>query len=555
MAVINKQVPDLEEYRAMAYYRLSKDDKNEDRSRDSKGEISDSILNQRKLVHAYLQNHPGITLVDEAYDDGYSGTNYDRPGFRSVLEKVQSGNVNCVIVKDLSRLGREYIETGKYLEMIFPSFGVRFIAINDDVDSEHSTAGDDIIIPIKNIMNESYCRELSKKLRNQFRIQRGNGEFLGAFASYGYCKSPDDKHKLVIDEYAAEVVRGIFSMKIKGYSQNMIADFLNQEKVLPPAEYKKSLGMKYKTGFQASMQAKWSAVTINRILNNPIYIGTLVQGKRGTPNYKIKKMRVRSEDDWVVVENNHPAVIDPLMFSIVQKMMERDTRRPPKKDVLLPLAGVLFCPDCGRTLQRRTVTYGEQKYCYYVCATYKDGKGCSSHSFEQKKLEETVLHAITSQIQMIVELNELIKDIGLHSIDQIRLKRVDVMIARKEEDLDRDKEFRMKLYEALNEELIDRDEYNKMRMKYTRQIEDTEKAISKLKLQRTEISSSHSTDNNWIMQFIKFQGITELTREVVVTLIDRIYVYEDKHIRIEFNYRNEIAAYQEILEEKAKEVG
>ena len=539
MAVINKQVPDLEEYRAMAYYRLSKDDKNEDRSRDSKGEISDSILNQRKLVHAYLQNHPGITLVDEAYDDGYSGTNYDRPGFRSVLEKVQSGSVNCVIVKDLSRLGREYIETGKYLEMIFPSFGVRFIAINDDVDSEHSTAGDDIIIPIKNIMNESYCRELSKKLRNQFRIQRGNGEFLGAFASYGYCKSPDDKHKLVIDEYAVEVVRGIFSMKIKGYSQNMIADFLNQEKVLPPAEYKKSLGMKYKTGFQASMQAKWSAVTINRILNNPIYIGTLVQGKRGTPNYKIKKMRVRSEDDWVVVENNHPAVIDPLMFSIVQKMMERDTRRPPKKDVLLPLAGVLFCPDCGRTLQRRTVTYGEQKYCYYVCATYKDGKGCSSHSFEQKKLEETVLHAITSQIQMIVELNELIKDIGLHSIDQIRLKRVDVMIARKEEDLDRDKEFRMKLYEALNEELIDRDEYNKMRMKYTRQIEDTEKAISKLKLQRTEISSSHSTDNNWIMQFIKFQGITELTREVVVTLIDRIYVYEDKHIEIVYKFSGE----------------
>lgn len=555
MAVINKQVPDLEEYRAMAYYRLSKDDKNEDRSRDSAGEISDSILNQRKLVHAYLKNHPGITLVDEAYDDGYSGTNYDRPGFRSVLDKVQSGSINCVIVKDLSRLGREYIETGKYLEMIFPSFGVRFIAINDDVDSEHSTAGDDIIIPIKNIMNESYCRELSKKLRNQFRIQRGNGEFLGAFASYGYCKSPDDKHKLVVDEYAAEVVRGIFSMKIKGCSQNIIADFLNQEKVLPPAEYKKSLGMKYKTGFQASTQAKWSVVTINRILNNPIYIGTLVQGKRGTPNYKIKKMRVRSEDDWVVVENNHPAIIDPLMFSIVQKMMERDTRRPPKEDVLLPLAGVLFCPDCGRALQRRTVTRGEQKYCYYVCATYKDGKGCSSHSFEQNKLEETVLHAVTGQIQMIVELNQLVHDIGLQKIDQIRLGRVDLMIARKEQDLDRDKEFRMKLYEALNDNLIDRDEYNKMRMKYTRQIEDTERAISKLKLQRTEISSNHSTDNSWIMQFIKFQGITELSREAVVTMIDRIYVYEDKRIRIEFNYRNEIAAYQEILEEKAKEVG
>lgn len=554
MAVINNQVSDLEEYKAMAYYRLSKDDKNEDRIADSEGKISDSILNQRKLVHAYLQNHPNITLVDEAYDDGYTGTNYNRPGFQAVLEKVQSGNINCVIVKDLSRLGREYIETGKYLEMIFPSFGVRFIAINDDIDSEHSSAGDDLIIPIKNIMNESYCRELSKKLRNQFRIQRGNGEFLGAFASYGYCKSPDDKHKLIVDEYAAEVVRGIFSLKVKGYSQNVIADYLNNEKILPPAEYKKSLGMKYKTGFQASTQSRWSVVTLNRILTNPIYIGTLVQGKRGTPNYKIKTMRTRSENDWVVVENNHQAIINPLVFSTVQKMMERDTRRPPNADVLLPLAGVLFCPDCGFSLQRRTVKRGKQTYYYYVCASYKNGKGCSSHSIEQKKLEETVLHAISNQIQMIVELNKLVQDIGMKSIDQVRLKRLDVMIAQKEQDIDHDKEFRMKLYEALNDDLIDRDEYEKMRMKYTKQIEDTEKAISKLQIQRADILSNNATDNSWIMQFIKFQGLTELSHEAVVTLIDRIYVYEDKHIRIEFNYRNELAAYQEILQEKAKEV-
>lgn len=554
MAVINNQVSDLEEYKAMAYYRLSKDDKNEDKATDCESKVSDSILNQRKLVHAYLKNHPNITLVDEAYDDGYTGTNFDRPGFRAVLEKVQSGSVNCVIVKDLSRLGREYIETGKYLEMIFPSFGVRFIAINDDIDSEHSAPGDDLIIPIKNIMNESYCRELSKKLRNQFRIQRSNGEFLGAFASYGYCKSPDDKHKLIVDEYAAEVVRGIFSLKVKGYSQNVIADYLNNEKVLPPAEYKKSLGMKYKTGFQTSAQSKWSVVALNRILTNPIYIGTLIQGKRGTPNYKIKKVRMRSKEDWVVVENNHQAIIDPLIFSTVQKMMKRDTRRPPDTDVLLPLAGVLFCPDCGRSLQRRTVTRGKQKYYYYVCASYKNGKGCSSHSIEQKKLEKTVLHAVANQIQMIVELNNLVQDIGMKSIDQVRIKRLDVMIAQKAQDIERDKEFRMRLYEALNDELIERDEYNKMRMKYTKQIEDTEKAIKKLQLQRSGILSNNTTDNNWIMQFIKFQGLTELSHEAVVTLIDRIYVYEDKHIRIEFNYRNEIAAYQEILQEKAKEV-
>lgn len=220
-----------EDYLAIAYYRLSKIDRN-------KTQESDSIANQRKLIQAYLGKHPNIALVDEAYDDGYTGTNYNRPGFQKVLNAIESGRANCVIVKDLSRLGREYISTGKYIETVFPDLGVRFIAINDDVDSVKHNAGDELIIPIKNIMNESYCRELSKKLRKQFRIQRSNGEFLGAFASYGYCKSSDDKHKLVVDEFAAEVVKGIFSLFVKGYSPAAIAEYLNGELVLSPSEYK-----------------------------------------------------------------------------------------------------------------------------------------------------------------------------------------------------------------------------------------------------------------------------------------------------------------------------
>ena len=281
----------LDEYRAIAYYRLSKVDRNK------KASESDSIANQRKLIQCYLEKHPNIVLVAEADDDGYTGTNFNRPGFQKVLDAIQSGQVNCVIVKDLSRLGREYISVGAYLEQKFPDWGVRFIAINDDVDSEKNNAGDELIIPIKNIMNESYCRELSKKLRNQFRIQRGNGEFLGAFASYGYCKSPDDKHKLIIDEFAAEVVKGIFSLKMKGHSPSSIAEYLNSELILPPSEYKKSKGLNYKSGFVSANQPKWSAVTVQRILSNPIYAGTLVQGKRGTPNYKIKRMRIREEEE------------------------------------------------------------------------------------------------------------------------------------------------------------------------------------------------------------------------------------------------------------------
>lgn len=545
--VISSPTNDGEIFYAMAYYRLSKD--------DGKSHESDSIANQRMLIHAYLEKHPNIILVDEADDDGFTGTNYDRPGFRKVMDAVNSGKVNCVIVKDLSRMGREYIETGKYLEMIFPSLGVRFIAINDDVDSERSSSGDDIIVPIKNIMNETYCRDLSKKLRNQFRVQRGNGEYLGAFVSYGYCKSPDDKHKIVVDEYAAEVVRGIFSLFFRGYTQNMIADYLNEEQVLTPAEYKQSLGLKYRTNFQIASKAKWSLVQINRILTNPIYIGTLVQGKRGTPNYKIKKMRVRKEDEWSVVENNHPAIIDPLMFALIQKMLLRDTRRAPGNDTLLPLSGVLFCADCGRSLLRRVVTRGKRKFHYYVCSTYKRGDGCSSHSFEQSKLEETVLHAIVNQINMIVEMDQLLREIGANDVQNIRVKRLDLLIAQKNKDIDGYQDFRMKLYEALSDDLIDRDEYDKMRLKYTQLIEEAQAVVDKLEEQRRQAEASSGIDSGWIQQFIKFQGVEELSREVVVTLIDRVYVYEDKRIKIDFNYRNEIAYYQDLIQQKSKEVG
>lgn len=544
---VNPPINDGEIFRAIAYYRLSKD--------DGKNHESDSIANQRMLIHAYLEKHPNITLVDEADDDGFTGTNYDRPGFRKVMDCINSGKVNCVIVKDLSRMGREYIETGKYLEMIFPSLGVRFIAINDDVDSEKHSNGDDLIVPIKNIMNESYCRDLSKKLRYQFRIQRSNGEYLGAFVSYGYCKSPDDKHKIVIDEYAAEVVKGIFSLFFQGHSQNMIADYLNGENILTPAEYKQSLGLKYRTNFQIASKAKWSVVQINRILTNPIYIGTLVQGKRGTPNYKVKMMRVRKEDEWTVVENNHQAIIDPLMFALVQKMLLRDTRRVPGNDVLLPLAGVLFCADCNSSLLRRGVTRGKKKFYYYVCSTYKRGKGCSSHSFEQSKLEQTVLHAVTNQINMIVEMEQLLRDIGANDIQSIRVKRLDLMIAQKHKDIDGYQDFRMKLYEAFSEGLIERDEYDKMRSKYGNLIANAQEAVDKLEQDRREIISKKNVNSGWIQQFVQYQGITELSREVVVTLIDRIYVYEDKRIRIDFNYRDEIEYYQELLKQKAKEVG
>lgn len=541
---------DTQQFFAIGYYRLSK----EAWDKGAKNE-SDSISNQRKLVHAFVKNNPNITLVGEEYDDGYTGTNYERPGFCSILEKIREGKANCVIVKDLSRLGREYIETGKYLETIFPELGVRFIAINDDVDSENVSSGDDLIIPIKNIMNESYCRELSKKLRRQFRIQRGNGEFLGAFACYGYLKAPDDRHKLVIDECAAEVVKSIFSLKVKGLNQQAIADFLNDNGILSPSEYKKAQGLHYKTGFQSGAAGKWSVVTIRGILSNPVYIGTLIQGKRGTPNYKIKKMRVRKPEDWVVVEENHDAIIDPLVFSVVQKMLERDTRTCPTEEAVLPLAGVLFCADCKSSMCRRSVTRSGKKFHYYVCGTNKHGKGCSSHSFEQKKLEAVVLHAINNQVRIVVEMEQLLQEVNQKDIAGVRMKHLDLMITQKERDVEGYQEFRMKLYEALQDELIDRDEYEKMRKKYTQMIEEAQTVLSRWRKERQEVFSDTNRDDSWIAQFSRFNGLKELTREAVVSLIDRIDILEDKQIKVSFNYRDEIAYYQDLIMQAKKEVG
>lgn len=533
-------------YEAIAYYRLSKD--------DGKNHESDSIANQRVLVREYIKNHPNIRLVDEAYDDGYTGTNYNRPGFQKVMDAVNAGTVNCVIVKDLSRLGREYVETGKYLEMVFPSMGIRFIAINDDVDSRKANSGDDILIPVKNIMNESYCRELSKKLRRQFKIQRSNGEYLGAFASYGYRKDPEDKHKLVIDEYAAEIVRAIFVLKLKGYSQQSIADYLNSEAVLPPAEYKKSQGLNYKSGLKGSGQATWRAFAIQNILTNPVYIGVLVQGKRGTPNYKIKQMRIRDEEQWCVRKDNHEAIIDEYTFESVQKILKRDTRVAPKTDAVNPLSGLVFCADCGRSMIKRSVSRGNKKFHYYVCSTNKKGYGCSSHSISMETLENTVMRAIKNQINLVVEMKQLLEEVNHSDILSVKLRRLDLLIAEKNKEIDKQKDFRMKLYEALSDGLIERDEYDAMRKRATVTIETAEAVVQKLDTERAEIVSQNTRNLSWLERFARYQDYAKLSREIAVAFIDRVTVYEDKTVHIDFNYRDEIASYQEILKNISQEV-
>ena len=321
----------MPKFQAAAYLRLSYTENRENES--------DSIANQKKLIEDYVKGRPDIELVSEKVDDGYSGILFDRPAFQEMMQDITEGRVNCVIVKDLSRLGREYIETGRYLRRIFPAYGVRFIAINDNIDTAHEHAGDDLSISMKNIINDAYCHDISVKTRSALAVKRRNGDYVGACPVYGYRKSEENRNRLVVDEYAARVVRDIFRARIDGRSAKKIADELNALGVLSPLAYKVNRGLPHPTGgFADRKDAKWSATTVIRILQDEIYTGTLVQGRRGTVNHKIKDVVKRPAEEWVRVENAHDPIIRKADFDLVQSIMKLDTRTTSYGDMEAHLA-------------------------------------------------------------------------------------------------------------------------------------------------------------------------------------------------------------------------
>ena len=342
-------------YDADVYLRLSKEDGDK--------EESDSITNQRELILEFLKSREDIRIHEVRVDDGYSGVNFERPAFQQMLEDIKAGKVNCVVTKDLSRFGRNHIEVGKYIEKIFPYLGVRFIAVNDNYDSlTNDTQTNNIIIPFKNLINDAYCRDISIKIRSNLEVKRKRGDFVGPFAPYGYRKSEEDKNKLEIDEEAAEVVRSIFRMYLQGSNAYKIAEKLNKKNILTPMDYKKENGSAFYTGFKKNLKSQWTHMHVLRILGNPVYTGTLVQGKETTPNYKVKKKVKRDQSKWSQVENTHDAIIPSVDFQNAQEQLQMDTRTGTAKEKIYYLSGIVKCGDCGANMVRKTVPSGKRKF-------------------------------------------------------------------------------------------------------------------------------------------------------------------------------------------------
>lgn len=550
----------LEQYDTALYLRLSKEDG--DVASGSKNE-SNSIANQKSLIMDYLQSRPEFRVVSIREDDGFSGTDFNRPAFQAMMEDVKKGVINCIIVKDLSRFGRNYIEVGRYLEKLFPMLGIRFIAVNDNYDSLEADTAHDIVVPFKNLINDSYCRDLSVKIRSHLAIKRKNGEFIGAFACYGYLKDENNRNQLVVDTYAGQVVKDIFRMKINGMSQYRIADALNEQGILSPMEYKKYLGSHFESSFKVNPKAVWTAKAVTRILTNEVYTGVLVQGKQTTPNHKVKVRQEVDETDWIRVENAHESLIDRVLFDIVQNLMGRDTRTSPNETQVFPLSGLVYCGDCGHPMVRKISRYTKkekadtvQTYGYFLCSEKCGKGGCSWHRISENDLMGAVLGAVNLHIQKVLDVQEALKQIENAPSRQLMIQKYLERLSMKEEERKKAERLKIGIYEDLKDGLLDKEEYQKLKAEFDSRIAEADAAVKELKRQITELEGSRSANAPWMSYFQQFGRLEQLTRWAAAIIINKILVYEDNRIKITFNFEADLNRIQEILsaaEEHKKE--
>ena len=484
------------------YLRLSNDD-------GDKSE-SNSISSQRNIASNFvISNIQDGTIVDVFIDDGFTGTNFDRPDFKRMIKSIEDGNINCVVVKDLSRFGRDYINVGNYLEKYFPLHDVRFIAINDNYDSLSSSGNDDFIMPIKNIFNAQYSKDISKKVKSSFRSLQNEGKFVGAFTSYGYKKDPKDKHKLVIDEPAAIIVKKIFNLYISGQGKISIARILNADKIPCPTEYKKLNGLNYTNGQKLELTKYWTYSTVNRILKNQIYIGDMVQNK-SIRKFVRGKAQQNTKDNWIIVEGTHEPIIDKHTWNLTQELLQKNTRQLDLNSNIGMFAGYIECGNCNRAMSK--VAYNNIKT--YICGTYKrySKKLCYRNPIREDELEKIVLDKLNDQISKIDHFDEIKKDSLKNNYDK-DIKKYKIMlnkIASRKKDI----------YEDYKDGILTKEEYLIYKEDYMKEEISINKQIQELDKESENIEEY----NEWLQNINKYKHINKLSRELVSELLDKIII-------------------------------
>lgn len=496
------------------YCRLSKDD-------DLLGE-SNSITNQKRILESYAIEN-GFTNYKFFVDDGYSGKDFDRPAFRNILELVRCGSINAVITKDLSRLGRNYIETGNYMELIFPEYDVRYIAVSDNIDTEKKENSE--LAAFMNLFNEIYIKDTSKKIRNALRVKGESGEHLST-PFYGYKQAPDNPKQWIIDDYAADVVRRIFSLCLKGYGATQIAKILRDEKIYCPSVYKSKNNL-VSRGITASYEYGWTPTVIMQMLTNREYCGYTINFKVYSKSYKSKKKYVVPEEERLVIKNTQEPIISEEVFESVQ-LIVGNKRRYNKYGTPDSYAGLLFCYDCKQKMYLKRTK--DMEKAYYFCSSYKNKKiSCSFHSIYQAKLDDGILFRLNKIIKYILleekEFIAKLKDLELNNNQDKKLK-AENSLAEKENRLSEIKMIYKSLYEDKLRKVISEEEFTALMSTYrtefselTAETEDLKKLIFAYENDKTDIAKM-------INKLKRYTDLTEISSEVLNDLIYRIEVHQ-----------------------------
>ena len=537
----------IRRWRLGEYIRLSKEDLKKGK------DDSNSVKNQRDLLNDFYQKHiEEFESVSEYVDDGHTGTDANRENFQRLLADVMSGKINCVVVKDLSRFARNYSDAGSLIDNLFVQMGVRFISLAENVDSfTNPDSVSNIIVPITNVMNDNYCYQTSKKIRQVFDYKRRNGQYIGAFDPYGYIKHPKDKHKLIVDPDAAETVKLIFSLFLQGTSKRAIALHLNEHGVPSPSAYKLLKGLPVSTrGYDEPM---WGGRMIHAILTNPTYTGDLAQGRSRVKSYKVHQIETVPREEWVEVAGTHEAIIDYETFDKVQALLKRDTRTSPEGRKVHLFSGFLKCADCGRAVTR---CVSKNNHVYYACSTYKNRSrtACTMHSIKHERLEAAVLFGIQYQVHLAVSYSEAIARINSAPTKKSQSFRLDELIATKEKELAKITRYKQSLYQDWKDGEITQQDYRNMKADYERQIAALSDVLERLTAERAELANGVDNEHPALVAFMKYQNIDKLTREALIDLVDHIKVYENGNISVKCKFADEFRKIAEYIEINTSEI-
>lgn len=543
----NTALPDKEKkvlFKAGLYARLSHE-KEENIERGT-------IETQMELMKNYVKDHEDIVIEEEYYDASFTGTNFERPDFKRMLEDAKTGRINCIIVKDLSRLGRNYVEMGNYIERVFPFLNVRFIAVTDDFDSFRP--GTDLMMPLKNIVNEFYTKDISKKVSTAHRRKWTTDEYMCGFAPYGYLKSKTEKNRIVVDEATAGNVRLIYKLFLDGKGYTPIAKYLNEQGIMSPLMYLKSLG------YQQNVRTNgvWTKTTVKSILTNQAYIGSAVHGKVVIEKYNNIPLHATDPSEWVVVENTHEPLIDKKTFEKVQERVKEIsdayfakefTKHPPNEMNLLK--GKIVCGDCGKGMRlspRTTKSY------VYFCGTFSDGinPACSRHKIDQEEVNKAVFAQISNHMRCCIDALKVIRELNARSSG---LKKYDVYekaITRQRRELEKVNRKFSELYGDYSEHLINESEYLTLKQQYLLKSEALKKEIDNLLVSQNLYSKNYKIDEDWENLINKYLKCRKLNKELADAFVDKVQVFEDGRISVNLVYDD---CLEELLQVKNKREG